>query len=104
MSFDKYKKERKHDTFKIDKVMKDFLQENNIEDKYEAVQVVAAWPKVMGEAINKRTIELYVKQKKLYAKLNSAPLKHQLYLGKDSIIKNYKEHFGKEVIIDIVFL
>jgi hypothetical protein len=95
---------RKATTLPIADVLKDFLVQNNMEDKYEAVQIVAAWPKLMGDAIAKRTVELFVKDRKLYVKLNSAPLKHQLFQGRDKIVTIYSEHFNKDVIEEVVFL
>ena len=98
------KNDRKSSTIKFEEALKDFLSQNHIEDKYEAVEIVAAWPKLLGETIAKKTVESFVKDKKLYVRISSAPLKHQLFTSKNRIIEIYHEHFQKPIIQDVVFL
>lgn len=58
----------------------------------------------MGSPIAKRTSKIYFQENKLFVKLNSAPLKHELTMSKSKIIKMLNEDAGSNVIEEIIFL
>ena len=58
----------------------------------------------MGKPIATRTLKLFIKEKKLYVKLNSAPLKNELTLQKSKVLELLHAEIGEKVIVDILFL
>lgn len=83
----------------IDKLMKAY----SLDKKMKELDVVAAWPELMGPAIAHRTKEIYVKNKMLYLSIDSSVMREQLLMGKTIIIHRVNEYAGYEMITDIWF-
>ena len=75
-----------------------------LKGKFDETSVVAFWPELMGKAIANRTTQIYVSQKKLFIRLESAVIKNELLMVRAGIIQKINERAGTEVITDIVFL
>ncbi len=73
-------------------------------DKLCEVRLINSWEKVVGKMIANHTINLYVKKGKLYIKLDSAALKHELSFSKQKIVKLLNKEVGESVVKDVVFL
>jgi hypothetical protein len=58
----------------------------------------------MGTPIAKRTKRVFVKDRKLFVELNSAPLKHELNLSKRMILDIFDQEFGQKMLDDIIFI
>lgn len=82
----------------IDQLMKVY----RLGDKMLEIDVVDAWNELMGEAIAKKTDQVFVRDKVLYVKLNSAALREELSYGKQKIINNINEHIGKQFLKDVI--
>ncbi|HLW20108.1 MAG TPA: DUF721 domain-containing protein, partial [Cyclobacteriaceae bacterium] len=76
----------------------------SLKDRFNERKVISAWGEIMGNTVAKRTSEITVKDKKLYVKLNSAPLKKELMMNKTKVLDLIAEQFGNNTIEDIVFL
>ena len=79
------------------------MQAYRLSDKMLEMDVIKAWEEMMGKAIAKRTEEIFIKDKVLYLKLRSAPLREELILSKTKMIKMLNEKAGKELVKDIYF-
>ncbi len=106
MNFKKFpnKNPRKAETSTIKSAMQDLLNTYKIHDKFNATQIIASWERIMGEPIAKRTEKVFIKDKKLYVKITSGPLKQELALSKDKVKELFLKEFGNDALVDIVFL
>lgn len=68
------------------------------------VTVVSNWERVMGKAVALKTQEVFVKQGKLFVRLTSAPLKHELVMAKTRVVEMINEAVGEKVIEEVIFL
>ncbi|MDN5204450.1 DUF721 domain-containing protein [Fulvivirgaceae bacterium BMA10] len=104
MSFQKKKDftARKSDIATVGEAFQDLLKAYKLNGKFDEKRIVASWPSLMGNTIAKRTDKVYMKDRKLYVKLNSAPLKQELIISRAKIIEIFRKEFGKEAIEDIV--
>jgi len=100
----KPKDPRKSETLKIDSQIKDMLKTFRLEDKFKETELIASWEKILGHTIAKRTQKIFIRDRKLFVKLSSAPLKNELSMSKSKIIALLFHEFGEAVIDDIVFL
>jgi predicted nucleic acid-binding Zn ribbon protein len=75
----------------------------HIKAKADKTSIVTLWEELMGKTIASRTQKLFFKADVLYVELSSAPLKQELTLNKEKIMKLIEDKVGKEVISDIVF-
>ena len=75
-----------------------------LQGKLNEVTVVSSWERVMGKAVALKTKEVFVKQGRLFVRLTSAPLKHELFMAKTRVAEMINAEVGEEVIKEVVFL
>jgi len=75
-----------------------------MESKFGHEQIKQSWEEIMGAPIARRTSKLFVKNRKLFIELNSAPLKNELIISKSKVIARIHEFPGGKSIDDLVFL
>ena len=68
-------------------------------DEQKAIQ---CWPKVVGPFIASHTIDLSIKNKVLFVRVDSDALRHELNYSKSLLLKNLNDLVGKEVLTEIV--
>ncbi len=95
---------RKSGTSTLGEAMQDLLKTYKIKDKYDQTSLIASWERLMGTPIASRTEQLYIKDKKMFVKLNSAPLKQELSYSKAKILAILREAFHEDIIDDVIFL
>lgn len=98
----KLPKGRKGEPESIGDAIKSMLEAFRISDKFNETDLVSSWAKVMGEPIAKRTSKIYIRDKKLYVHLTSAPLKHELSMSRDKILVLLTKEMGKPVVNEVV--
>lgn len=72
--------------------------------KFHESSIINAWPEVMGVAIANRTQRIYISEKKLFVKVESAVIKNELAVMRRQIIGRMNEHVGEVVIEEFVIL
>lgn len=81
-----------------------WLDTLRLRQKYNESSIVNAWPDIIGRPIANRTQKIYIHNKKLYIKVESAVVKHELSLMRKQIIGRVNEHVGRVVVEDLVIL
>ncbi|MCJ8163741.1 DUF721 domain-containing protein [Pontibacter sp. E15-1] len=95
---------RRADIQPIGDSLKALMKAYRLDGKLGEVQLVQNWEKVMGKPIAMKTQQLYFKDGKLFVRLTSAPLKHELNMSKSKVIELLNTEAGSEVVKDVVFL
>jgi len=85
-------------------VIKHMVKTYKLDNKLAQVQVVNQWEAIMGPTVAKNTEHIYLNKKCLYIKIKSAPLKQELFYGRDQLKDNVNEAIGQHVIDMVVFL
>ena len=80
------------------------FQEYRLSRKFNETKVVSSWESIMGKPIASRTDKIYIKDKILFVKLSSAPLKNELLMSKNKIMELLEKEGAKGIIEDIRFL
>ncbi|UYZ62227.1 DUF721 domain-containing protein [Hymenobacter weizhouensis] len=80
------------------------LRAYRLQGKLNEVTVVSSWERVMGKAVALKTQQLYVSNNKLFVRLSSAPLKHELVMAKTRVLELINAEVGEEVVKEVVFL
>lgn len=83
----------------IDKLLKAY----RLDGKMKEMDVLAAWPEMMGIAVSNRTKELFIRNKTLIVKMDSSVLRDELSHGKQVIIQRVNQEAGFEIINDVWF-
>ncbi|MBC5774549.1 DUF721 domain-containing protein [Pontibacter sp. KCTC 32443] len=95
---------RKAGTQTIGESIKGLLQAYRLEGKLNEVNLVQRWEEIMGKPIALKTQELYFRDSKLFVRLTSAPLKHELNMSKSKVVELLNRAAGHEVVKEVVFL
>ena len=83
----------------IDRLMKAY----GLDQKMKEIDVIKAWPELMGIAVANRTKEISIRNKVLILKMESSVMRDELAHGKEIIIRRINEHAGEEIISDVWF-
>jgi predicted nucleic acid-binding Zn ribbon protein len=95
---------RKAETSSLKEAIDELLNAYKLRSKYNETHIVAAWSRIMGPAIANRTSKIFIKNKKLYVQLNSAPLKSELTMSKSKIIEILNKDLQEELLEEVIFL
>ncbi|MEN2283950.1 DUF721 domain-containing protein [Algoriphagus sp. SE2] len=93
---------RKKEVAPLEAAFKDLLKAYRLEDKFQEKSLVQSWPEIVGKTIADRTTSVFVKEKKLFVKLTSGPIKKELLMNKGKVISLIENKFGKGIIEDLV--
>ncbi|GAB4131174.1 MAG: hypothetical protein OHK0045_21450 [Raineya sp.] len=97
-------KSRKADTYTLKEAIEQFLRVSPIKNQYQDSSLVRAWGEIMGQPIAEKTTQIYVKDKILFVRLSSAPLRNELQMSKVKILELYAKKFEHLSPKDIIFL
>lgn len=95
---------RKKEVAPLQEAFEELLKAYRLKDKFDERQVIQAWPEMMGNTVARRTESLYVRDKKLFVKINSGPVKKELSMNRSKVLELISNRFGDEVILEVVFL
>lgn len=89
---------------RLKEVITDLLDTYKLGDKLTETRLVQSWEKVAGHFISGYTEKIYLNKRKLFVKLNSPALKHELSFAREKLKQSLNDAVQKEVIDEIVFL
>ncbi|MFP4846462.1 DUF721 domain-containing protein [Winogradskyella sp. PE311] len=93
---------RNNDNQTIQDVLKEFVDNNNLQSGLDKVNVREAWANLMGNGVNNYTTAIELKHNILYVQLSSSVLREELSYGNEKIIKMLNEAIGKDVVRKLV--
>ena len=91
-----------YDVKPLGELIKEFYELHRGADYLDEVKVVNSWPKVVGTFIASHTIDLSIKDGRLFVRVDSDALRSELSYSKSLLMKNLNEMVGKEMIHEIV--
>ena len=80
------------------------LHTYKLKSKVQEAHLVNAWERIMGKLIERHTRDLYIKNKKLYVKLDSAVVRQELSYARSKVLERVNEELGAGVVEEVVFL
>ncbi|GAB4107622.1 hypothetical protein GCM10028791_00680 [Echinicola sediminis] len=95
---------RKKEITPLKEAFEELLQAYRLKDRFNERKIAGAWGELMGKSIASRTSSVYAKDKKLFVKLSSGPIKKELMMNKSKVLQIIEDKFGKGAIEDITFL
>jgi len=91
-----------------DKSLKDAIEQMlkvyKLKRKFDETSLVVAWPEMMGKAVANRTKDIFIRDRKLFIRIESAVIKNELVMMRSNIIDKMNERAGAQVIDEIVLL
>ena len=95
---------RRNDVIDLKDGLAALVKAYRLQGKLNEVTVVSSWERIMGKAVALKTREVYVSNGKLFVRLTSAPLKHELVMAKTRVMEIINSEVGEAVIREVVFL
>ncbi len=80
------------------------LKTYKLQDGINETKIINSWESIVGKMITNHTENIYIRNKKLYLKLDSPALKNELSFAKTKLIKSLNDIVKQQVIEEIVFL
>ena len=93
---------RKKNTQKIDEVVKEYLKALKIDDKLKEVQLIKSWDDIVGKTIARSTKNIFIKDRKLFVRLNSSVIRNELFMLREGLKKALNDKVGEVIIDDII--
>ena len=94
---------KRRDPVLLGDVMRQFLDPAALDDNANQQRLVAFWPDVVGEYINRQRVRSWIIERGLNVVFVSAPLRKELLVNRSHLVKRLNEITGADVISDIVF-
>lgn len=93
---------RKSNEQSLGDAIRSFLKQHELTGKLAEAEVVAAWSKVLGPAIDKRTTSIRLhKSGTVYVELNSSALRQELMMQRSRLVEALNESIGKQIVKDV---
>ena len=80
------------------------IRELKLQPKLDEARIQQAWKRLMGEPIARYTKSIYLKNNKLFLKIDSPALKNELFYSRDKIKELLNEELQFDTIHDVIIL
>ncbi|HVS93042.1 MAG TPA: DUF721 domain-containing protein [Mucilaginibacter sp.] len=95
---------RKANDKTLKEAIEQMLQVYKIKQRYDETGIISSWPELVGKSVANRTKEIFIRDKKLFLRIESSVIKNHLVLMRTEIMEKINGGAGNTVIEDIIFL
>lgn len=95
---------RKKEAAPLEAAFNELLKAYRLEDKFKEKLLISSWGEIVGRTISDRTTSVFIKDKKLFVKLSSGPIKKELTLNRSKVLVLIEEKVGKGVVDELICL
>ena len=89
---------RKSNENSLKEVIDQLLEQYKLRDRLNEVRIRQSWETIMGQAINKRTSSIRIKDNTLLINVTSAPLREELQYQRSKILEMMNKELGGEFL------
>lgn len=89
-------------SYSIGEALNLLLERSKWKPKVIEVRMRDEWETIVGKTISKYTRSIYMKDSVLTIYTDVAPLKQELLVGREQLIKNINDYFKENVVTEIV--
>ncbi|MES2063018.1 MAG: DUF721 domain-containing protein [Bacteroidota bacterium] len=95
---------RKANDKSLKEAIEQMLNVYKIKRRFDETAIVSAWPDLVGKSVANRTKELFIKDKRLFLRIESSVIKNELVMMRNQIIQKINDDAKTELVVEIVFL
>jgi len=95
---------RKTNDKSLKEAIEQMMQVYKIKRRFDETGVIAHWPQLVGASVANRTKELYIRDKKLFLRIESSVIKNELMLMRTQIIDKINEEAKAVLVEELIFL
>lgn len=97
--------QRKSNEQSLKDVILEIINTYKYQNKIHESTIRTKWANIVGNNVANYTTNLYIQNKVVYLALSSAPLKHQLFMSKSTVIQNINQYLQQDNYIkDLIFI
>ena len=96
--------DKRQNTQSIGDIIQQYIRKSGIQPKLDEAEIKKSWEEIVGKMIANHTTDIYLKNKKLYIRFDSAALKQELSYAKSNLIDNINRHIGHLVADEVIFI
>lgn len=93
---------RKKEAMPIESVFNDLLKAYRLEGKFREKTLIQDWPVLVGKTIADRTDSVTIREKVIYVRLSSGPVKKELMMNKTKMLDLIEQKYGKGIVEDMI--
>ncbi|MGN8072069.1 DUF721 domain-containing protein [Mucilaginibacter sp. SG564] len=95
---------RKANDKSLKEAIDQMLNVYKIKRRFDETAVVAAWPELVGKPVANRTKELFIRDKKLFLRIESSVIKNELMMMRAQIMDKINEKANGILVEEVIFL
>ena len=95
---------RKTNDKSLKEAIEQMLNVYKIKRRFDETGIINLWPDLVGKSVANRTKELFIRDKKLFLRIESSVIKNELVLMRSQIIQKINDEAKTELVTEIVFL
>ncbi|WPU94998.1 DUF721 domain-containing protein [Mucilaginibacter sabulilitoris] len=95
---------RKANDKSLKEAIEQMLNVYKIKRRFDETAVVAAWPELVGKPVANRTKELFIRDKKLFLRIESSVIKNELMMMRAQIMDKINEKANSVLVEEVIFL
>lgn len=84
-------------------LLRQAIEENRAAFRFDEINAINAWPKVIGAAIASKTLRPYIKNGVMTIRVPDAPLRHELNMMRSQIAAAINVETGKDTVKELKF-
>ena len=88
----------------LKEAIEQMLQVYKIKRRYDETGIISAWPELVGKSVANRTKEIFIRDKKLFLRIESSVIKNELLMMRTQIVDKINNDAHSVVIEEIIFL
>ena len=96
--------DKRQNTQSIGDVIQQYIRKSGIQPKLDEAEIKKSWEDIVGKMIANHTTDIYLKNRKIYIRFNSAALKQELSYAKSNLIDNINRHIGRIIADEVIFI
>ena len=82
--------------------LREYMRVMGIEQKLKEIRITKQWESIIGRQVANQTEHLFIKDKILFAKIQSSIIKQEILFLKSGIIKKINDLAKEKIIKDII--
>lgn len=86
----------------IGNIIKEWLKQNSLEQRASQESIPQYWLEIVGETLAKNTTVEKIDKGKMFVKASNSVWKQEILISRENIRKKVNEHFGAEIITEII--
>jgi predicted nucleic acid-binding Zn ribbon protein len=91
-----------------DKTLKEAIEQMlnvyKIKRRFDETGIITAWPELVGKSVANRTKEIFIRDKKLFLRIESSVIKNELVLMRTQIMEKINNEANAVLVEEIIFL